>query len=302
VVSTASFSANQLIAVGSKRGAFQLGFATGADIVEIQSVDDATTLTLKNDLAGSYLVGAMVTGVEFGRVTAASATSGAGTVTLAEALSLGSSDGSVTVNVREKIKLGDIISSVFHFTGGLKVGAGAGDGVFKQFIPGPGAADDLLVLQQGLAYWMIVKDGATKRIADPVFLDGIEVPAAMLLDNAMFSDPTGNPPRLPATRGLANIGWHMLALIGESDQPVEKALRGMVEEGNFQYTSVVGFEKFVNYTPDDREVHGSEATLEIVGGAFKPLFAGNTSSPGDIVKITRGLFVFTTVANTVHTP
>ena len=292
--------------MASKRGAYGLGFDAGANIVAIQAVVDGTTLQLKAPLGGTYEIGEVVTGVEMGRVAAVSTASGPGTITMANALSLGADGGSVSRTVQEQIKLGDIISSVFHFTGGRKVGAETGDGVFKQFIPGPGAADDLQVLKQGLAYWVIVKDDATKRIADLTFTDGIEVPVSMLLDNAMFSDPTGNPPRLPATRNLENIGWHMVALIGETDQPVEKALRGLRQGDAFLFNSVVGFEKFVSYTPADQEQaeeeDSEEDILEIVRGAFKPLFDGNITTPGDEVKITRGLFVYTTVEDTVHTP
>ena len=284
VSGTSGFSVGQTIVLSGAKGSFGLGYSAGSATSSITAMS-TTTLTLSPSLSTTHFKGARVTGIQHARVTSVSGTA----VTI---------DGTFVIEppagttVAEEAKLSDIISAIFFFTGGVSVGAGSTQGVFQQFIPGVGG--DLTALSQGRAYWFITKTQAFDR-SDPLpgFVEGPIIPVVMQLDGVLF-DPTGSPPSLPSTVDLSKAGWHQIALISEQDRTVENGVRGLIVGGAPQFTSLNEFQKFVQFDPTTGEV-------EIVGGVFNPLFAGNIVNPGDIMQVGRGFYIFMTQPGT-HTP
>ena len=60
-------------------------------------------------------------------------------------------------------------------------------------------------------------------------------------------------------------------------------------------SSINEFQNFISYDASTRAVN-------VVAGAFKPLFAGTVANPGDTAGLTRGHMVFMTEAGVVYTP
>ena len=284
VADTTGFGLGQTIVFSGAKGSFGLGYSTGFATSSITAIS-TTTLTLSPSLSATHFDGARVTGVQHARVASVSGT----TVTV---------DGTFVIEppantvVAEEAKLGDVMSAIFFFTGGVSVGAGSTQGVFQQFIPGVGG--DLTVLNQGRSYWFITKAEAFDR-SDPLpgFLEGPIIPVVMQLDGVLF-DPTGSPPSLPATVELDKAGWHQIALISEQDRTVENGVRGLIVGGASQFTSLNEFQKFIEFDSESGEV-------EIIGGVFNPLFVGDIANPGDIMQVGRGFYIFMTEPGT-HTP
>ncbi|MCH8990214.1 MAG: hypothetical protein IIA44_00460, partial [Acidobacteria bacterium] len=281
---TSGFSVGQTIVLSGAKGSFGLGYSAGFATSSVTAMS-TTTLTLSPSMSATHFEGARVTGVQHARVASVSGTA----VTI---------DGTFVIEppagttVAEEAKLGDIISAIFFFTGGVSVGAGSTQGVFQQFIPGVGG--DLTTLSQGRAYWFITNTQAFDR-SDPLpgFVEGPIIPVVMQLDGVLF-DPTGSPPSLPSTVELSKAGWHQIALISEQDRTVENGVRGLIVGGAPQFTSLNEFQKFIQFDPIAGDV-------EIVGGVFNPLFVGDIANPGDIMQVGRGFYIFMTEAGT-HTP
>ncbi len=287
VDSTAGFAVGQVIAVTGEQGAFGLGFTAGVETTTIASIVDGSTLTLSVPLAESHFDGARVTGVQRERVVSVDGTGS--TLTIGGVLVVGPATGAV--QVQEEVKLGDIIDAIFHFTGGLSVGPGSTEGVFQQFVPGVGG--NLTGLSQGRGYWFITNADAFDRSEPlPGFLQGPIIPIRMQLDGVLF-DAAGTPPSLPSTVELDKSGWFQIALIAERERPVEQGVRGLLSPIRV-FTSLIEFQKFIGFDSSSGEV-------EIVGGVFNPLFAGDIANPGDAMEIGRGFYVFQTQQGT-HTP
>ena len=281
---TTGFAAGQIIAISGDKGPFGLGFASGSATSTIASVA-TSTITLDSGLASTHFNGARVTGIQHARVDSVSGT----TITINGTFVV---EPPSSIRVVEEPKLGDIISAIFFFTGGVSVGSGSTQGVFQQSIPGVGG--DLAVLSQGRAYWFITRTEAFDRSAPlPGFLEGPIIPMVMQMDGVLF-DPTGTPPSLPATVELDKAGWHQITLISEKDRTVENGVRGLIVGGAAQFTSLNEFQKFIRFDPIIGEV-------EIVGGVFNPLFVGDIANPGDTMEVGRGFYIFMTQPGT-HTP
>ena len=206
VDSVSGFSVGQLIVIDGVQDAFGLGFKSGFETSTIASINTTSSaITLTAALTKSHAAGTGATGIEYGRIESVSGN----VLTLADALTVATPSGTP---VAEKPKLADILQAIFHFTGGLSVGAGSTQGVFQQFIPGVGG--DLTILRQGLAYWFLADQTAFAKSAPlPGFTEGPVIPVTMQLDGVFF-DATGNPPSLPATITLSKAGWHQSADLG----------------------------------------------------------------------------------------
>ena len=191
-----------------------------------------------------------------------------------------------TLPTAEQAKLGDIFEAIWFFTGGDTTGQ------WQSFTPASGGGL-LAKLNQGRGYWFITKTEAFDRSAPlPGFLEGPVIPVTMQLDGVLF-DPSGATPSLPATVQLAEAGWHLIALIGEQSRPVERGVRGVLFPTR-QFNSLIEFQKFIDFDP-------ATDGVEIVGGVFNPLFAGDIANPGDTMEIGRGFYIFMNQAGT-HTP
>ncbi|MDA1348442.1 MAG: hypothetical protein O3A47_06195 [Chloroflexi bacterium] len=286
VADGSAFAVDQGIVVSGDKGPFGLGFTSTAESATIQSIS-GNDLTLSAGLTLNHFNGARVTGIQHARVASVAGT----TLTIDGFLSVEWS--ALILPVVEEPKLADIINSIFYFTGGLGVGASSTQGIFEQFVPGP-AADNLTALKQGRAYWFLTRSEAFARATPlPGFRQGPIIPVTMQLDGVLF-DPSGQPPSLPRTVDVV-LGWNQIALIGERDVIVERGARGLRADSpdTRQFTSLVEFQKFIEFDPDSSEV-------EIVGGVFNPLY---TDKADDFMKVGRGFYIFVTdPAGGKHTP
>ena len=117
VADTAGFAVGQTIVISGAKGSFGLGYSTGFATSSITAIS-TTTLTLSPSLSATHFDEARVTGVQHARVASLSGT----TVTI---------DGTFVIEppanaaVAEEAKLGDVMSAIFFFTGGISVGAGS---------------------------------------------------------------------------------------------------------------------------------------------------------------------------------
>jgi hypothetical protein len=285
VESTTGFSAGQVIQLGGRRGPFGLGF-DGGETSTVLAVLDGSTLGVTTTTI-PLLIGDQVTGVEEALVSGINNAD----VSLASSLKLGSPAAGTPVV--EEAKLGDIVTGIFHFTGGLSDGgsldASNPNGIYQQYIKGVGG--DLTALKQGRGYWVIANEAAFSRIQTGAG-DQIVVPVGARLDGVLF-DAFGTPPSLPATNRLVKIGWHQIALISEKPLVVDRGLRGLtsVNTGNPLFTSLVEFQRFVDFD-------AATGVLEVRNGVLNPLFAGVS----DVMGTPNGFFVKTLVANTEVTP
>jgi hypothetical protein len=277
VGTTDGFSVGQVIAIGAEEGPFGLGVKSDGPAFQtttVSAVNAAAKLVTTTDaLLLTRPSGVRVTGIQHVRVLAVN---GPNDVRIAHGF-MHFIGGTL---VAEETQLSDVISSVFHFTGGLSVGGSPSQGLFLQYVPGP-FADDLLTLQQGRSYWFIAKPNAFRRSA-PLFegTQGPIIPVRMQLDGVFF-DPTGSPPSLPATFTLAKDGWHMIALIAERPIVASEGVRGVI--ANSKPTSLVEFQKFIDFDP----VAGY---VNVVSGAL----VGLGYAPGirnDTMQVGRGFFI-----------
>ena len=284
VADASGFAVNQGIVVSGKKGPFGLGFTAAAESATIQTIN-GNDITLTSALSSNHFAGDRVTGIQHARVTDVTGN----TITI---------DGTFAIEplspVVEEAKLADIIDAIHFFTGGLSVGSGTGQGEFESFFTIPGPPDNLTVLKQGRAYWFLTKPQAFDRAAPlPGFVQGPIIPVRMQLDGVLF-DASGATPSLPRTVDVVQ-GWNQIAIISERDRVVERGVRGLLFPTR-QFTSLVEFQKFVEFDPILDEV-------EIVGGVFNPLFAGDVANPGDVMQIGRGFYIFVTdPAGGKHTP
>lgn len=272
VGSTVDFYVGQVIAIGAEVGNFGLGVNREGPAFQITTVSAINTgarlVTTTDALLLTRPAGVRVTGSQHVRVVSVNATND---VRIDHGF-MGYTAGSL---VREQTKLGDVISGIFHFTGGLSVGPNAvTQGVFLQFIPGLGG--DLQTLLQGRSYWFITKSNAFLR-ADPLSAEsqGPIIPVRMQLDGVFFDD-TKFPPSFPATFALTKNGWHMIALIAERPVLASEGVRGVI--ANSKLTSLVEFQKKIDFDPIARTVNILSGAL--VGLGYAPGIRNDTMSVG----------------------
>lgn len=289
VGSTSGFFVGQVIAIGAEEGPFGLGVKNEGPAFQTTTVSAinvaAKLVTTTNALLLTRPVGVRVTGIQHVRVV--SVNGATKDVRIAHGF-MDYTDDSV---VMEETKLRDVISGIFHFTGGLSVGGNpVTQGVFLQFIPGLGG--DLLTLQQGRSYWFITKSNAFLRSA-PLFAgsQGPIIPVRMQLDGVLF-DPTGNPPSLPATFTLTKDGWHMIALIAERPIVASEGVRGAIASSKL--TSLVEFQKFIDFDPGAKSVNVVSGAL--VGLGYAPGIRNDTMQMG------RGFFLRVVGVDPVNPP
>ena len=160
-------------------------------------------------------------------------------------------------------KLSDVTESISYWTGGQSVAEG-GTGTFQVYTPGP-AADDLLVLKEGKAYWFLMKQGAHMETAPLPGFTAKSNPCMNMTIAGVFLPPGQVPPTFPVSSG-----WNMTGPHTEEDSTVQQFLAGVTFQ-NRNWTSLLNFVKKNDFDYSSDTVAPSNRVTATLG-AFESRF------------------------------